>query len=76
MAIKIEDTKLAAEAASIRELNLYLEQGWVLLLAYVKNARDTQSPRFVIGWQAEGEPVMPEMLDEWERREMRRGMRQ
>lgn len=74
MAIKldIQDTKLTAELGSSRELNKYLGEGWVLILSYVKQASDSQQPRFIVGWQNEGAPVYPELLDEWERREMSR----
>jgi hypothetical protein len=68
--MKMNDTKITAEVRSVRELNLYLLAGWVLILSYVKHTHDTQEPRFVIGWQNEGEPVMPELLDEWELKEM------
>ncbi len=64
--MKIEETKLTAEVGSIRELNLYLVAGWVLILSYRKHSSDTQQPRFVIAWQSENEPVVPELLDEWE----------
>ena len=74
MAIKldIQDTRLTAELSSSGELNKYLGEGWVLILSYVKHASDSQQPRFVVGWQNEGAPVFPELLDEWERREIRR----
>lgn len=70
--MKIEDTRHTAEVSSVRELNLYLLKGWVLLLSYVKHASDTQNPRFVIGWQNETEPQIPELLDEWELHEIDR----
>lgn len=70
--MKIEDTKITAEVRSVRELNLYLLAGWVLLLGYVKHSNDTQEPRFVIGWQKADEPVLPELLDEWELKEIRK----
>lgn len=70
--MKIENTKLTTEVSSIRELNLYLLKGWVLLLSYVKHASDTQQPRFVVGWQEETEPQIPELLDEWELHEIDR----
>jgi hypothetical protein len=70
--MKIEETKLTTEVRSVRELNLYLLKGWVLILGYVKHSHDTQEPRFVIGWQAETEPVLPELLDEWELKEIKR----
>ena len=47
----IEDTKLTTEVGSIRELNLYLQKGWVLILSYVKHSSDSQQPRFVLSWQ-------------------------
>lgn len=68
----IDDTKLTTEVGSIRELNLYLQQGWVLLLSYVKHSSDTQQPRFVLGWQSDDKPVRPELLDEWELHEIDR----
>lgn len=68
--MKFEDTKLTAEVRSVRELNLYLSKGWVLILGYVKHTHDTQEPRFVVGWQGESEPIMPELLDEWELKEL------
>jgi hypothetical protein len=64
--MNLQNTKLTTEVGSIRELNLYLLQGWVLILGYVKHTHDTQEPRFILGWQQECEPVMPELLDEWE----------
>ncbi|MBX7170106.1 MAG: hypothetical protein K1X72_04050 [Pyrinomonadaceae bacterium] len=70
--MKIEDTKITAEVRSVRELNLYLLAGWVLILGYVKHTHDTQEPRFVIGWQTNDEPIMPELLDEWELKEMQK----
>ena len=70
--VEMQDTKLTAELTSSGELNKYLSEGWVLLLGYVKHTNDSQQPRFVVGWQADGPPVFPEMLDEWERREIKR----
>ena len=70
--MKIEDTKITAEVRSVRELNLYLLVGWVLVLSYIKHSHDSQEPRFVIGWQNDGEPVVPELLDEWELKEMKK----
>ncbi len=70
MGMRMEDTKLTAEVRSIRELNLYLLAGWTLILSYVKHLSDTQEPRFVLGWQQESEPVLPELLDEWELHEL------
>jgi len=72
--MKIEDTKLTAEVASVRELNKYLNSGWVLILSYVKHLSDSQQPRFVVGWQNETEAVYPELLDEWELHEINRQM--
>ena len=68
--MNIEKTKLTTEVRSIRELNLYLLSGWVLILSYVKHLSDTQEPRFVIAWQAESEPILPELLDKWELHEL------
>lgn len=70
--MNIQDTKLTAELASSGELNKYLSEGWVLILSYVKHANDGQRPQFVVAWQQEGAPVYPEILDEWEQREMQR----
>lgn len=70
--MSIEDTHLTAEVGSIRELNLYLQSGWVLILSYVKHSSDTQNPKFVIAWQNESEPTIPEILDEWELDELDR----
>lgn len=67
----MEETRLTTEVRSIRELNLYLLAGWKLILSYVKHLSDTQEPRFVLGWQQESEPVMPELLDEWELNELK-----
>ena len=68
--MSLEETKLTTEVRSIRELNLYLLSGWVLILSYVKHLSDTQEPRFVLAWQTDAEPVMPELLDEWELHEL------
>jgi hypothetical protein len=68
--MSMEDTKLTTEVRSIRELNLYLLSGWKLILSYVKHLSDTQEPRFVLAWQQESEPVLPELLDEWELHEL------
>jgi hypothetical protein len=70
--LDIQETKVTAEVGSSGELNRYLAEGWVLLLAYVKHLSDSHQPRFVIGWQHEGAPIFPEMLDEWEQREIER----
>jgi hypothetical protein len=66
----IEDTRVTAEIKSSGELNRYLQEGWVLILPYVKHRSDTQEPRFVIAWQENGPPIFPEFLDEWEMRDM------
>ena len=68
--MSIEKTKLTTEVRSIRELNLYLLNGWILILSYVKHMSDTQEPRFVVAWQGDDEPVVPELLDEWELHEL------
>lgn len=68
----IEETKLTAEVGSIRELNLYLLSGWVLILTYVRHSNDTQQPRYVMAWQSVDEPARPELLDEWELHEIDR----
>lgn len=62
--------KVTAEVRSSRELNYYLNNGWVLILTYIKHQSDSQQPRFVIGWKGENEPVYPELLDEWERHDL------
>lgn len=68
--MSMEETKLTTEVRSTRELNLYLLSGWKLILSYVKHLSDTQEPRFVLAWQDETEPVVPELLDEWELHEL------
>ena len=70
--MNIEETKLTAELASSGELNKYLSEGWVLILSYVKQVSDSHQPRFVVAWQQNCPPIFPELLDEWEKREMRR----
>ncbi|MBA2378627.1 MAG: hypothetical protein H0V76_03515 [Blastocatellia bacterium] len=70
--MSLEDTKLTGEVGSIRELNLFLLSGWKLLLTYVEHSPDSQCPKFVIGWQQSGDPIIPELLDEWELHEMDR----
>lgn len=72
--MKIEETKLTAEVASVRELNKYLDAGWILILSYIKHSSDSQQPRFVVAWQSEAEAVRPEFLDEWELHEIDRQM--
>ncbi|KXK01221.1 MAG: hypothetical protein UZ17_ACD001001850 [Acidobacteria bacterium OLB17] len=72
MVTKLENTKFAAEVGSVRELNLYLKSGWTLMLTYVKQNTEKQTPRFVLGWQNDDEPKVPELLDEWELNEMDR----
>ncbi|CAN5506185.1 hypothetical protein BH10ACI2_BH10ACI2_09920 [soil metagenome] len=68
----IQDTRLTAEIGSSGELNKYLSEGWVLILSYVKHASDSHQPRFVVAWQSDSPPVFPEILDEWEQREINR----
>ena len=68
----IQATRLTAELGSSGELNKYLSEGWVLILSYVKHLSDSHQPRFVVAWQKDGAPVFPELLDEWEQREMLR----
>jgi hypothetical protein len=75
LTLEIQDTRLTAELSSSGELNKYLSEGWVLILGYVKHMSDTQQPRFIVAWQMEGPPVFPEMLDEWEQRELQRAYR-
>ena len=70
--LNLQDTKLTAELSSSGELNKYLSEGWVLILSYVKHLSDSQQPRFVVAWQEDGPAVFPEILDEWEQREMAR----
>ena len=72
LGVNIQETKLTAELGSSGELNKYLSEGWVLILSYAKHTNDSQQPRFVVAWQSDGPPVFPELLDEWEQREMRR----
>lgn len=71
----LQDTRLTAEVSSITELNKYLNEGWVLILSYIKNSNGAHQPRFVVAWQKEGPAVHPEILDEWEQREMMRQQR-
>ncbi len=70
--MNIQETKLTAELGSSGELNKYLSEGWVLILSYVKHQCDSQQPRFVVAWQDDGPAIFPEILDEWEQREMKR----
>ncbi len=70
--MSLENTKTTVEVGSVREMNLYLKAGWLLILGYIKHSSDTQSPRFVLGWQTESEPLIPELLDEWELHEIDR----
>jgi hypothetical protein len=70
--MSIEDTKFTIEVDSIKELNLYLDRGWVLILSYAHHNHDGQEPRFVLSWQQDTAPVYPELLDAWERQEMRK----
>jgi len=72
--MSIEETKITAEVGSSRELNKYLGEGWKLILSYVRHSSDSQQPRFIVAWQKDGEPVYPEMLDEWELNEIDRQM--
>jgi hypothetical protein len=72
MGMSIDKTRTTAEASSWRELNKYLDEGWVLILSYIKHTHDTQEPRFVVGWQRDDDPVRPELLDEWELNEIDR----
>ena len=68
--MSLEETRLATEVGSVRELNLYLAEGWVLIGTYVRHAHDSQTPRFVLAWQSDDDPVRPELLDEWEQKEL------
>ena len=69
----LEETKLTTEVRSIRELNLYLKKGWVLILSYVKHGNDTQEPRFVLGWQSQEKPDRPELLEAPDHEPQQRG---
>jgi hypothetical protein len=70
--MSIEDTKLTGEVGTVRELNAFLLAGWKLILTYAETSNGGQQPRYVVSWQGEGEPVMPELLDAWELSEMDR----
>jgi hypothetical protein len=68
----IEDTRLTTEVGSIRELNLYLLSGWVLIQTYIEGNNGGQAPRYVLAWQTQDEPARPELLDRWELSEIDR----
>jgi hypothetical protein len=70
--MSLEDTRVTRQVGSVRELNAYLGSGWKLILAYVHQSGDNQQPRYVISWQTDEEPVIPELLDEWELNELDR----
>ena len=70
--MSIEETRLTGEVGTTRELNAYLLVGWKLILTYAETSNGGQQPRYVIAWQNEGEPVMPELLDAWELNELDR----
>lgn len=72
MGMSIEETRLTGEVGSVRELNAFLLSGWKLIQTYVEHSNDTQHPKFVIAWQNDEEPVIPELLDKWERNELER----
>lgn len=72
--LNLQETKLTAEIGSSGELNKYLSEGWVLILSYVRHKHDTQQPRFVVAWQEAGPAVFPDLLDEWDQREMRESL--
>lgn len=74
MDLDIQNTKLTAELGSTGELNRYLGEGWVLILSYVARHIENQEPRFVVAWQDAGPAVFPDLLDDWERRDMLRSM--
>lgn len=74
MDLNIQETKLTAELGSTGELNRYLGEGWTLILSYVARNIDCQEPRFVVAWQADGPAVFPDLLDDWERRDMLRNL--
>ena len=70
--MSIEETRMTGEVGSVRELNAFLGVGWKLILTYVEKTGDSQSPRYVISWQSDGEPTVPELLDSWELNEIDR----
>jgi len=70
--MSIEDTRITGEVGTTRELNAYLLAGWKLILTYAETSNGGQQPHYVIAWQQEEEPVMPELLDAWELSELDR----
>ncbi len=72
--LNLQQTKLTAEIGSSGELNKYLSEGWVLILSYVRHKHDTHQPRFVVAWQGDDPAVFPDLLDEWDQREMRQSL--
>ncbi len=70
--MNLDEIKITAEVSSVRELNLYLLSGWVLVLSYVNHEHDSQQPRFVVGWRGVEEPKIPELLDAWELKDIDR----
>jgi hypothetical protein len=70
--MSIEETRLTGEVGTTRELNAYLLAGWKLILTYAETSNGGQQPRYVIAWQNQEEPVMPELLDAWELNELDR----
>lgn len=68
----LQDTRVTAEVDSVSELNKYLNEGWVLILSYVRTEHGANEPRFVVAWQHPEPASHPHILDKWEEREIRR----
>lgn len=63
--MNIENTKFVVEVSESREVNNYLQLGWVLINQYVIDVGElgqpSQRPRFVLAWQSQDvEPQHPQ----------------
>jgi hypothetical protein len=63
--MNIESSKFIVEVAEYREVNNYLQLGWVLINQYVidvgEPGQPSQRPRFILAWQNhDDEPQHPQ----------------
>ncbi|PWU32080.1 hypothetical protein DK254_00745 [Pseudomonas sp. RW407] len=61
----IEDTKKLIETGNIDMANSLIDAGWTLLVAANRESEGDQWTSYVLSWQAEGEPALPN-LDRFE----------
>jgi hypothetical protein len=63
----LENIKRVEETPSIEILNLYLDNGWVLIATASPQGSRTY---YTVGWKEEIAPIYPEFIKSWRNKEL------